>query len=152
MGTSGEPVSGGSDTSCRVKKGTWSGVTCSADGCDRPVSCKGLCSTHYHKARWASGHRPPSLTPENERKARLRYRYGIEIAEYDAMLEAQGGLCAICRLPPDGTSRGGRLFVDHCHETGKIRGLLCNKCNLAVGYLGSESALLRAAEYVRNRS
>lgn len=62
--------------------------------------------------------------------ARLRSRYGITVADYDAMLSAQNGLCAICDQP---STNGKRLHVDHNHETGKVRGLLCTSCNFRLG-------------------
>jgi len=61
-------------------------------------------------------------------------------AEYDAMLERQGGVCAICK----GKS-SGRLVVDHDHATGNVRGLLCGSCNLALGLLRDDRGRLRAA-------
>jgi Recombination endonuclease VII len=73
------------------------------------------------------------------RTAQLR-RYGITPAEYDALLEKQGGACAICRKRSK-----GRLCVDHCHVTGMVRGLLCNECNGALGYLKDDQASLVAA-------
>lgn len=61
---------------------------------------------------------------------RFRTRYGITLDEYEAMLAAQGGRCAIC-----GKQAGKRrLSVDHNHATGKVRALLCIGCNVAVGY------------------
>jgi hypothetical protein len=74
------------------------------------------------------------------RTAQLKRRYGISPAEYDALLAKQGGACAICRKRPK-----GRLCVDHCHVTGMIRGLLCNECNGALGYLKDDQASLVAA-------
>jgi hypothetical protein len=73
------------------------------------------------------------------RRARLK-RYGISPAEYDALLAKQDGACAICRRRSK-----GRLCVDHCHVTGMIRGLLCNECNGALGYLKDDQASLVAA-------
>jgi Recombination endonuclease VII len=67
-------------------------------------------------------------------------RYGISRAEYDALLAKQGGACAICRKRAK-----GRLCVDHCHVTGMVRGLLCNECNCALGYLKDDQASLVAA-------
>lgn len=63
--------------------------------------------------------------PELSRKHWLRKAYGLTPEQYDDMLRAQGGVCAICKKPP----KGNRLHVDHCHETGRIRGLLCVSCN-----------------------
>jgi hypothetical protein len=57
-----------------------------------------------------------------------KLRQGLTIAQYDELLEAQGGVCAICGRPP----KNRRLAVDHNHKTGKIRGLLCWVCNLKV--------------------
>jgi hypothetical protein len=74
------------------------------------------------------------------RTAQLKRRYGISPAEYDALLEKQGGTCAICRMRSK-----GRLCVDHCHVTGMVRGLLCNECNTALGYLKDDQASLVAA-------
>jgi len=74
------------------------------------------------------------------RTAQLKRRYGISPAEYDALLAKQGGACAICRRRAK-----GRLCVDHCHVTGMVRGLLCNECNGALGYLRDDQASLVAA-------
>lgn len=66
-------------------------------------------------------------------------------AEYDGLLERQGGVCAVC-----GEKREGRLVVDHDHETGKVRGLLCNFCNVALGFFrDDERRVVAAAEYLR---
>lgn len=66
--------------------------------------------------------------------------------EVDELLAAQGGVCAICRRRPD---RDASLHVDHCHATGRIRGILCLNCNQAIGKLGEDPELFRrAAEYL----
>ena len=136
--------------------GKWRGVTCSEAGCDRQAICQGFCSTHYNKWRWANGYRAASINPQARREARLRNRYGIGQAEFDALLAQQGGVCAVCKQPPDSANTrahwGGKLCIDHCHETNTIRGLLCNDCNLMVGYGRTEDRLLAAAQYLRNRS
>jgi Recombination endonuclease VII len=67
---------------------------------------------------------------KNPRQYKLLSAYGISIAQYDAMLARQGGVCAICQK-----HRGKTLCVDHCHVTGKVRGLLCRLCNAAIGFL-----------------
>jgi hypothetical protein len=75
-----------------------------------------------------------SKNPERERVRNLA-QFGLTIEDYDAMHEAQGGVCAICKQP-ETSSRGGkvyRLAVDHDHTTGQVRGLLCFKCNSSMG-------------------
>jgi hypothetical protein len=72
------------------------------------------------------------------RWGQLLRKHGLTKAAYLAMVDAQGATCAICgRVAP--------LRVDHDHRNGSIRGLLCDKCNLAIGQLGDEPARLRAA-------
>jgi hypothetical protein len=71
----------------------------------------------------------------------LPYLYGITRAEYDALLARQGGACAICGAPP----KKERLCVDHCHLTGRIRGLICRKCNFGLGCLRDDHRTLIAA-------
>jgi hypothetical protein len=70
-----------------------------------------------------------------KRKSRLKTTYGLTAGAYDAMVDAQGGKCASCGRPPSDEDRGGRLAVDHDHRTGRVRGLLCVRCNTALGLL-----------------
>lgn len=69
-------------------------------------------------------------TPERALREKLRRLYGITLEQFVMLCDAQGGACAICGKPPDG---GKRLAVDHCHNTGVVRALLCIPCNAAVG-------------------
>lgn len=101
-----------------------------------------------HK-RWkstAAGQRSLKNTEKKRAHRRLLERYGLSEAEYDAMLTRQGSVCAACQRPEtrpvrkDGSIR--RLSVDHCHDSGKVRGLLCYGCNSALGFLDDK------AEYV----
>jgi len=76
--------------------------------------------------------------------------YGLTAEDYDALSGAQDNRCAICRREEtdrDPRARTGkrRLAVDHCHDTGAIRGLLCRKCNTAVGLFGEDPAVVKAA-------
>ncbi len=78
-------------------------------------------------------------------------QYRITQADYDGMLADQKYVCAICRQPESALMRGAtrRLSVDHCHDTGRVRGLLCMHCNHAIGKLKDSPALLRrAADYL----
>src|SRR5258705_11429755 len=65
------------------------------------------------------------------RKNWLKRLYGLSIEDFDKMFQKQKGLCAICKNPQSESIKS--LAVDHCHKTGKVRGLLCNGCNLSVG-------------------
>jgi len=81
-----------------------------------------------------------------DRDAHLRRTFGFSIAEYNTMLNAQGGGCAICGKAPGKVA----LHVDHDHESGEIRGLLCVGCNNALGQFKDDVALLaRAAGYLQ---
>jgi hypothetical protein len=83
---------------------------------------------------------------ENKKRVRgdnLRNRYGISETDYDAMFLAQGGVCKICRQPEHHMDR--LLSVDHCHATGKVRGLLCNSCNRGIGLFVDDPERLREA-------
>jgi hypothetical protein len=76
-------------------------------------------------------------------------KYGITLAEYERLLKKQKGVCAICKKP-EYDARQRRLSVDHDHETGRVRGLLCARCNRALGMFNDNPELLRsAARYLR---
>lgn len=72
----------------------------------------------------------------------LKKNFGISQADYERMLEEQGGGCALCGRPP---REGAALHVDHDHVTGAVRGLLCFRCNGGIGQLGENEELLAAA-------
>jgi hypothetical protein len=97
------------------------------------------------------------LAPPRDVKARweqkLIAKYGVTADEYDSLLQSQNGACALCgategRVMPDG--RLFRLFVDHDHKTGAVRGLLCSTCNSGIGQLGDDiEGLERALAYLK---
>lgn len=154
MGKSAKPEYGPQNRGLQGQWGKWRGVQCAAPECGLPAKCRGLCQSHYNKQKWADGYRPPSVNPVARRAAHLKHRYGLDAAEYDRMFAAQRGLCAICERagPASPEHWAGKLAVDHCHETGKVRGLLCNDCNAGIGHLGTESVALAAARYLRLHS
>lgn len=82
-------------------------------------------------------------SPEYVKAAFLRHMYGISMDEYNDLFEKQKGCCAICKKHQ--TEIKKRLHVDHCHTTGKVRGLLCFSCNNALGQLNDDIELLKAA-------
>lgn len=96
---------------------------------------------------------PRANSAEKERRRRLR-SYGLTEHGYAAMVAAQQGRCAICgTTDPVVVRRNGRHVrdwaIDHCHDTGQVRGLLCQACNLAIGQMGDDPRRLRsAADYI----
>jgi len=86
-----------------------------------------------------------------QRSEKLLRAYGIDEAKYQEMLAAQGGCCAICGNPPT-AGRSRRLFVDHHHATGKVRGLLCHGCNTAIGLMEERTDRLASAIAYLNRT
>ena len=75
----------------------------------------------------------------------IKRNYGITVEDYDAMYKSQSGLCAGCSKPNDGS----RFHIDHCHSTGKVRGLLCANCNIALGLVNDNiRTLISLASYL----
>jgi len=75
-------------------------------------------------------------------KRTLKWRYNLTPEQLITMHKDQGNLCKICKSPP---KEGRNLDVDHCHTTGKIRGLLCNNCNRGIGHLQDNITILQSA-------
>ena len=75
-------------------------------------------------------------------RAHKMRRYGIDLATYEALFAEQGGVCALCRRPE---RTGWDLAVDHHHATGRVRGLLCRRCNAGIGLLREDPLVLRRA-------
>lgn len=103
------------------------------------------------KQHWNKSNRKRLADPEyRERKndERILREYGIDRNEYDRLLLEQGGVCAICGGDRNGP--GKRFHIDHCHNSSKVRGLLCGKCNTAVGLLDDDPDRAEAlARYLR---
>jgi hypothetical protein len=88
-----------------------------------------------------------------EIRSKLKSRYGISVAEYDRLFEAQAGKCALCDKPPLGCGKSVRLHVDHDHANGAIRGLLCHKCNSALAAFGDDlEGIMKVVAYLRRTS
>ena len=85
--------------------------------------------------------------PDRKLRAQLR-RYGVDEVWYKDKLDAQGGVCEICHRKED-TAQWARLSVDHNHETGKVRGLLCNTCNMRLAGLEAHEWLASAMAYLK---
>lgn len=85
--------------------------------------------------------------PEAHRRRWLKNAYGITIDDYNEMFENQDGCCAICDIHQKDLKR--KLFVDHCHKTGKVRGLLCYICNARLGTLEDEDFVSKVERYLK---
>jgi hypothetical protein len=96
------------------------------------------CSPCYNKARNQGDYRL---------NTHLRTKFGITLDDYNRILEEQDGRCSICDTTA--CSTGQRLSVDHCHDTGAVRGLLCRRCNAGCGQFNDSPDLLRkGADYL----
>ena len=101
---------------------------------------------HYNKTQRNYQKR---LTANQRYGFEIKRRYGCTIEQYNEMLVAQGGACAICKKLHDPATKRGRLYVDHCHITGEIRALLCNNCNCLLGYSNDDTrVLMEAVAYI----
>ena len=102
--------------------------------------CK-KCDSERQKYRYTNG---------DSYAVRLNRLYGLTVDEYEQMYAEANGCCQVCGISEE--EHGKRLAVDHCHSTGKVRGLLCSKCNTALGQL--DDSLKRIAElysYLKER-
>ncbi|MGH8601525.1 MAG: endonuclease VII domain-containing protein [Gammaproteobacteria bacterium] len=101
--------------------------------------CKACCQAYYRTDKGK----------ENSNRHGLK-KFGLTVAEYESLLKSQGGVCAICkRLPQLANRRTKRLGVDHEHSSGRIRGLLCDDCNISLGkFKDNVVLLLNAIHYL----
>lgn len=108
------------------------------------------CKPCYHAKtdEWRDAN--PEARKRIGRRAALKKAYGITEVDWDRMFAEQGGKCAICGGTDDGTKAARRLHVDHCHQTGEVRGLLCGSCNNGIGRFDHDVDLLqKAIDYLR---
>jgi hypothetical protein len=82
---------------------------------------------------------------EKYRSAWLKSVYGITLEQYDALLASQGTKCAICPATTPTGKGNGRWHIDHDHKTGKVRGILCGRCNLLLGHAADSIEVLDLA-------
>lgn len=105
--------------------------------------CRNAARRSYRRSNYTRYYR-------HHKNSSLKSLYGITIDDYDEMYDDQEGCCAIC-----GTHQSElrlALQVDHCHDTGIIRGLLCGYCNSVLGYMGDDPEVLdNAAAYLRRK-
>lgn len=115
------------------------------------------CKSCDNKARlkWATNN--PEKSHLSQRERNLRHRFGVDLQWYEEQLKKQNYCCAICGTKENKVVRGARIdlsfAVDHCHKTGKIRGLLCNQCNRALGMFNDSVELIhKAINYLKKET
>jgi hypothetical protein len=113
----------------------------------REYNAKNLANGYRREWAKAKRERDPEAARRASRATRIKRKYGITIDQYEAMLAAQDGLCAICHRPERLVIKGVTctLAVDHDGETGRVRGLLCVNCNMLIGGAHHDPAILEAA-------
>lgn len=123
---------------------------CKECACAKTAAWKQANPERSKEAQRASRQKRPRVY----RNKKLLWTFGITLEQYEQMEAAQGGVCAVCKQPErEVHPRSGKLrnlAVDHNHETGAIRGLLCNACNRGIGLLNDNPDLLEtAAKYLK---
>ena len=102
--------------------------------------------SEWHRKRHGLASRCKACRAAAAPAERLRRKYGMTEAERDEMIASQGGVCCICLSAP-------ATQVDHCHETGRVRGVLCFNCNSGLGLLrDNPEAMYRAADYLEGNA
>jgi hypothetical protein len=106
---------------------------------ERKHRAHGLCARCYQR-RWANGR--PHHRKEIYRRWELKALYGLSEADYHALIALKQGCCHLCGIKTE------KLNVDHNHHTGKVRGMLCMRCNIALGWYEEVNALPNLQEYL----
>jgi hypothetical protein len=101
--------------------------------------------------------RPKTYWRDKDKKYAVKKRYGLSLDQLHGMVAAQGGKCAICGVDPRTLMLSHHchrhLHIDHDHATGRVRGLVCNGCNRALGFLNDQPDVARkAAEYLEHHA
>ena len=105
-------------------------------------------SEYRQRAKVAGRPLRDSPTYAENRAGRFK-RYGLTEATFTELLDSQGGRCAICSVPLDPNDTNRNTHVDHCHTSGRVRGILCSGCNLGLGHFKDDhKRLLVAATYL----
>lgn len=133
---------------CAEKAGTDAGYQRHRRG--KEQACAPCLAAHYEKGK-AAVEASPTRRREVFKNSKFKRVYGITLLDYERMVDEQLGKCAICEEDAKSCPKGV-LFVDHCHKTGKIRGLLCSLCNFTLGNARDNVEILRsAANYLEDQ-
>ena len=125
--------------------------------------CKNCAAMHrkkwYNKNKervLEAGKRHYQNNKDSYREGEYKRKFGITLDDFNILYKKQNGVCAICEKPETAKAANSnqvrQLSVDHCHKTGKIRGLLCSSCNLIIGRLGdNEESLRKLINYMKEK-
>ena len=111
------------------------------------VICRKLTNINYTSIKNTIRRLTKMLSKSNPTTLK-KLRCGLTIEQYNDKLTKQGNVCAICKEPERKKGNNGKIFnlnVDHCHSSGKIRGLLCSRCNLVLGQINDDKIILKNA-------
>ena len=136
------------------RKRSKDGLNCYCKECSKAIRTKFYRENKVKCNKWSADYRKQNKKKidDGERKR----KFGLELGEFDKTKDAQKGLCAICGLPESAKRKNKvkELAVDHNHTTKEIRGLLCHKCNIALGLLKVDIfgilPLQKAIKYLEN--
>ncbi len=116
----------------------------------RPDKCKPCLAAAQRAYRKK---RPKGYWQHKDKRYSLKKKYGLTLEQYEQMVSDQGGKCAICLQDPNEQyefESHQLLHVDHCHATGRVRALLCNGCNRALGFINdNHETAIRLASYIK---
>ena len=128
---------------CKCDCGNEAKVAFSQMSSGKTKSCGCLASVKGEQNHnWKHG---KSKTREYYNESFMRTKYGLTSEKYNQMVENQGGVCAICKTKPNFNKWKKRFAIDHCHTTGRVRGLLCDACNRGIGMLKDDPSILENA-------
>lgn len=111
------------------------------------------CPPEIKKKKIAAALKWQKENPDRQKfikRKRLFKKYSITIDDYNDLFVKQGGKCAICGIHQ--SDLNGVLCIDHCHDTNRVRGLLCTKCNMGIGYMQDDIENLKCAILYLNKS
>jgi hypothetical protein len=130
---------------CEIRKSFDEFYNMNNKGDKKSYRCK-ICDDLASK-KWKNNN--TERAKESSRRRTIKFKYNIELSVYDDMLKRQSGCCAICETSKSTSTYGKNISphfaIDHDHATGRIRGLLCNNCNRALGLFGDSVVVLKNA-------
>ncbi len=110
------------------------------------MPCKDKDRKRKYSRNWGANNK--YKIKQYNRKHGVKHKYGITTEQWDALFAMQGSCCGVCKSPDPGR-KTGHWSTDHDHVTGKVRGILCNGCNVALGQVNDDPNRLRMlAEYL----